>query len=277
MTRAFHALERSLRDGPPDENGYVAGPLVLGQGAGQERGMAVGTLERVRRVDMPRPPRTMRPSMAQVTVLALAVVVAFGGLGALGLLSRWGTGAQQTPHPSLSPSPDASGVVVPSMTETFTSTRNGFSVRYPAGWSVKAATTSWPADIFLPFGNSALDELKQPEEARFTAASQRLGPGQTEDEYLASFARPYQGSRPCGTAPSVSPRVPIDGHSGYLVSAGCPAPADSKFSVPDIEFEALVIVDGHAYEMTLDGKVDRAYFEAILTTMRFDPSSAIDP
>jgi hypothetical protein len=277
MTRAFHALERSLRDGPPDESGYVAGPLALGQGLGEEQATAFGTLERVRRGDLPRPPRTMRPSLDVVTVLALAVVVVFGGLGALGLLSRWGTGGLQTPYPSLPPSADGSGIVVPSMTETFTSTRNGFSVRYPAGWSVKAATTSWPADIFLPIGNSALDELKQPGEARLTAASQRLGPAQTEDEYLASFARPYQGSHPCGSAPSVSPRVPIDGHSGYLVAAGCPAPADSKFSVPDIQFQALVIADSRAYEITLDGNVDRAYFEAILATMRLDPSSAIDP
>ena len=35
--------------------------------------------------------------------------------------------------------------------------------------------------------------------------------------------------------------VTIDGHSGYLVSAGCPMPADETFSTPDIQFQAIVI------------------------------------
>ena len=69
----------------------------------------------------------------------------------------------------------------------------------------------------------------------------------------------------------------IDGHSGYLVNAGCPMPADETFSMPDIQYQAIVIADGRVYDIELDGNVDRSYFDALVATIRLDPSSAIDP
>jgi hypothetical protein len=275
MSRGFDSLERSLRDGPPDESGYIASPIELGQAVDLDRPPTVGAVERVRRGGYQRQSAFKRRSFPLMTAMAIAVVVAFGGLAVFGTLNRWGAGGQPTPYPS--PSPAGSNIVVPPLTETFVSTRNGFSVRYPAGWLVTVATKSWPADIFLPVGNSANDELKQPSEARFVAASQRLEPGQTEDDYLAAWVFLYQGSRSCGTVPLVSPRVTVDGHPGYLVQDGCRAPADSRFSVPDIGYQLIVIADGRAYLFALDGNVDRAYFETMLSTVRLDPASAIDP
>ena len=278
MTRAFHALERSLRDGPPDESGYIPGPIEVGRCARLDPALSAVTLERVRPVDSGRPPRSrsLSSSFSFIVSIAVAMALVVGGLAVFDRLGGIGAGDLRTPSPSSSAATDPA-IVVPPLTETFVSPRNGFSVRFPAGWSIKPATKSWPADIFLPLGNPAFDELQRAGEARLVVASQRLGAGQTDADWLAAFAHIYQGSAPCGTAPSASPRVTIDGHSGYLVTVGCPLPADSTFSTPDIRFRAIVIADGRVYDIELDGNVDRAYFDALVATIRLDPASALDP
>jgi hypothetical protein len=275
MTRAFHALERSLRDGPPDESGYIPGPIEVGRGARPDSALPAVTLERVRPVDIGRPPRrrSLSSSFSFIVSIAVAMALVVGGLAVFYRLGGIGAGENRTPSPSSAATGPA---VVAPLTETFVSPRNGFSVRYPAGWSVKPATKSWPAEIFLPLGNSAFDELQRAGEARLVVASQRLGAGQTDADWLAAFHHPYPGAAPCGTAPSASPRVTIDGHSGYLVAVGCPMPADSTFSTPDIQFQAIVIADGRVYDIELDGNVDRSYFDALVATIRLDPASAID-
>jgi hypothetical protein len=278
MTRAFHALERSLRDGPPDESGYIPGPIEVGRGARPEPALPAVTLERVRPVDIERPPRSRSLAQSFSFILSVAVGVALvvGGLAVFDRLVGSGASDRRSPSPSSSAATGPAFVVAP-LSQTFVSPRNGFSVRYPAGWSVKPATKSWPADIFLPLGNPAFDELQRAGEARLVVASQRLGAGQTDADWLASFAHIYQGAAPCGTAPAASPRVTIDGHSGYLVNVGCPLPADSTFSTPDIRFRAIVIADGRVYDVQLDGNVDRSYFDALVATIRLDPASAVDP
>jgi hypothetical protein len=276
MTRAFHALERSLRDGPPDESGYIPGPIEVGRGARPDPALSAVTLERVRPVDSDRPPpsRSLSSSFSFIVSIAVAMALVVGGLAVFARLGGIGAGDRRTPSPSSAATGPA--FVVPPLTETFVSPRNGFSVRYPVGWSVKPATKSWPADIFLPLGNPAFDELQRAGEARLVVASQRLGAGQTDADWLAAFHHPYQGAAPCGTAPLASPRVTIDGHSGYLVAAGCPMPADRTFSTPDIQFQAIVIADGRVYDIELDGNIDRSYFDALVATIRLDPASAID-
>lgn len=277
MTRAFHALERSLRDGPPDESGYIPGLIEVGRGAPPDPALAAVTLERVRPVDIGHPPRSrsLSSSFSFIVSIAVAMALVVGGLAVFDRIGGMGAGDQHTPSPSSSAA-TGPAIVVPLLTETFVSPRNGFSVRYPAGWSTKPATKTWPADIFLPLGNPAFDELQRAGEARLVVASQLLGAGQTDADWLAAFAHIYQGSAPCGTAPSASPRLTIDGHSGYLVNVGCPLPADSTFSTPDIRFRAIVIADGRVYDIQLDGNVDRSYFDALVATIRLDPASAID-
>jgi hypothetical protein len=278
MTRSFHALERSLRDGPPDESGYVGVPIELGSEPALARATGVRLVRRDGPTERGRGPRTLVPSLMTVVVLGLAVVIAIGGLAILGRMSRSGIGTDVgSPALLASPRSSAAPIAVPPLTETFVSTRNGISIRYPAGWTVRPATTSWPPDIFLPMGNSALDDLRRPGEARLTIASQRLGVGQTEDEWLAAYVPPYQGPKPCATDPRTSPRLRIDGVTAYLNIAGCPLPADTKFSVPDVQSAALVVAGGRVYLISLDGNVDQAYFEAVIATVRLDPASALDP
>jgi hypothetical protein len=262
MTRQFHALERSLRDGPPDESGYRAGGLDRQRPVVRRRSLVP----------------TAYLTLVAVVALALAGVAIVGRGGPFG-----GIGATPTPRASASPGPSpsrvgppASRIPVPSLSETFVSARNGFSVRYPPGWEVAVATQPWPQNIFLPTGHPAFDTLRRPGDARLEVASQPLAPGQTEADWLAAWFRPYQGAAPCGTAPADSPRVPIDGRSGYLVLSGCPMPADSTFSDPDVRYQALVIAGGRVYEIDLDGVVDRGYFDAVLATLGLDPASAVD-
>jgi hypothetical protein len=269
MTSVFDALERSLRSGPRDESGYVARPIDVGARVDPTHDPWIMSVEPVRQVQLGRRDRPGTPSFSVVSALALGLAVVVGGFVIVGSLDRAGTGDRRTPT--------ASSVAIPALTETFVSTRNGFSVNYPAGWSVRAATKSWPGDIFLPPGNPAFDELQRLGEASLNVASQRLAAGQTEADWLASFAHPYTGSAPCGTTPADAPRLPIDGHLGYLVDSGCPMPADRQFSVPDLKYRAIVIADDRVYDFQLYGNVDRAYLEAILTTVRLDPASAIDP
>ena len=264
----FDALERSLREGPPDESGYAAGRIDTGAPARSKPVGSTMTVERVGRV----PTRAVFPTFSVVSALALALAIAVGGIVFLGSMNGSGPGGQQTPqHP-----PSGSTLSIPPLTRTFVSPRNGFTVSYPAGWSVRPATKSWPPDIFLPLGNPAYDQFQRPGEAALNVASQPLAAGQTEADWLASFSHPYQGAAPCGTAPADSPRLAISGRSGYLVDAGCPMPADTNFSNPDLRYRAIVIADGRVYDISLHGNVDRAYFDAIVATIRLDPASAAD-
>ena len=162
------------------------------------------------------------------------------------------------------------------LTQTFTSARHGYSVRYPAGWTVQPATASWPPNVFLPVGNPGLDQLSKPGVARLVVASQRLGSGQTEDDWLAAYFHPYQGGLRCSDDRSTWPRLPISGASGYLDADACGWPAEGRVSEPDVWFDAIVFSGGRVYQIGLDGNVDRAAFQAILATVTLDPSAAID-
>jgi hypothetical protein len=271
VTRQFHALERSLRDGPPDENGYVATPLELGGAMPGSPSASVAA------------PRGRRQALVPTSwlVAMIAVAIAFGGVA---ILRRPGDAGVTLPPPSPSPSPRPSGsggpsptaVSVPSLTETFVSPRNGFSVRYPLSWVVTAATTAWKPDTFLLDGNHALDQLGRAGDGRLLVASRRLGAGETEQSFVANFVCEYGGTVGCTTNLAAAPRLPIDGQSAYLDLNGVAAPADSKFSIPDIQFRAIVFAGDRIYDFKFHGNVDLAYFRAILATVRLDPAGAVD-
>jgi len=297
MTEPRDTLERSLRDGPPDEVGYRSQPLELdlGRGAWSKTGMTP-----LHRVVPVRGPRHRRP-IALGMPIAATLVIAVGVTG-LAILTRHSpsvivqpaasaaTSPSPSPSPATSPSPErspasatpppAAAISLPIPAETFISPRNGFSVRYPTGWTVTPASASWLPDTFLPIGNPALDELKRDGEARLVVASQPLAAGQTEEQWLAGYFPPYRAGLPCladsRAAIAGSPRLPIGGRSGYLDIAGCPSPADGSIAARDITYEAMVFAGGRIYQITLDGDVDRAYFGALLATVVLDPAHAID-
>lgn len=262
------ALERSLHAGPADEAGYRAEAIDY---AGEDTGRSpLGSRIGGRSVRLVRRSRSWSRALAFAEVVAVVVVLVIGGLAVLQRSNQFGA----SPPPS--PSPVRSPIPVPALTETFVSPRNGFSVRYPAGWSTKPATSTWRPNTYLPIGNSALDELKLQGEARFVMSSQRLALGVTEASWIAAFSQPYDLGA-CSVDRAAWPRLTVDGRSGYLDLAACPFPADAGFSTPDVDYDLIVFAGGRVYEIGLDGVVDLAYFEAILATVHLDPASAIDP
>ena len=281
MTGPLGELERSLRDGPPDEVGYrprmVAPPLgsrtpEVNQAVPVQRITGGTSLRRIGSV----------PAWQYLgAVLIVAVTIAAFGIVRTRLQTGVaGTGSPSpsagSPGPSLPSSSDSPSlpIVIPPMTQTFVSARNGFSVRYPDGWTVTTATAAWPANAFLPYGHPALDTLARPGEARLMVASQALANGQTEDEWLRAFFRPYTAGGPCGGDRATWPRLEVDGVSGYLDMADCPVPIDSRISDRDVGFDALVFAGGRVYQIGFDGDVDLAYFKVILATVRLDPAKA---
>ncbi len=300
MTEPFSRLERSLRDGPPDETGYRARRRELQLGMGANPADGITPLQRV--IRMPRARRAQSLSLQLQVAVIVVAVIAFGGVA---LATRNSQSAitgpltsttpspsetsttSQTPVPSAPPSPtpvassqpSQSAIAIPQLSKTFVSKRNGFSINYPADWTATPATQSWPPDTFTQLGNPELDELKLEGQTRLVMASQRLAAGQTEAQWVAAYFRPFQGSVVCANATVLaeSPRLPIDGRSGYLDVAGCPVSADAAISPNDQVFEAFVFAGDRVYQIALDGEVDLDYFEALLATMKLDPASAIDP
>jgi hypothetical protein len=264
------SFERSLREGPPDEGGYRAEAVDFSTDAHVESRLGL----RAGRSSV----RLGRCSPGTISIVgaldsvALLLVVIFAGFVLLQRTIPGGSGGSPPPTERASASP----IPVPLLTETFVSTRNGFSVRYPEGWSTRAATTSWLPNTLVPMGSPAFDELKLQGVARLVVASQRLQAGQSEASWLASFSQDFYLRR-CSGDRAAWPRVTVDGRSGYLDLNACPLPADEGFSTPDVAFNVIVFAADRVYRIGLDGVVDLGYFEAVLATVRLDPASAMDP
>jgi hypothetical protein len=131
----------------------------------------------------------------------------------------------------------------------------------------------------MKIGSPLVDQLESSGRFRLAVASQRLSPGQTEAQWVSAFFPAFQGAVECANASDLaaSPRITIDGRPGYLRLAGCPVSEDLAMSRTDVEFEAFVFAADRVYKINLDGDVDQAFFEALVSTMTLDPASAIDP
>lgn len=262
MTGPFETMERSLRNGPLDEAGYRPAPIDASQGLPAHDGSGIVPIGPVTR--LPAVPRNRMGSPWRYAVVVFVIV----GLVASGIAytsSRVGVGPVTVPTTGIGP-----------LTDTFTSSRHGYSVRYPAGWTIQPATANWPPNVFLPVGNPGLDQLLRPGLARLIIASQPIGTGQREDDWLAAYFHPYQGGLTCPRDPSAWPRIPVSGVSGYLDANACGWPAEGRVSEPDVWFDALVFSGGRVYQIGLDGDVDLAEFQAILASVTLNPSAAID-
>ncbi len=185
------------------------------------------------------------------------------------------------PGPSATPaaSPTASGSAGADLTESFVSLRYGYTVRYPSGWTATPATNHWLAGTQPLWGDPTLDTIGT-NDARLAVASQPLAGteyvdrelrlGQTADDWLLAQ---------CGssgpTAASCGPSIFFGGQSGRLVEDGSPASGGTA-ATGGVIYDAAVVVGDRGYEFTLDGKVNRALFDALLASVTFDADSAID-
>ena len=215
-------------------------------------------------------------SPARVATAAVIGVLAVGGV--FFIFGRPGQSTVGGPSPSPSTpaivatpaatTPAASPVPIPALTQTFTSARNGYSVQHPTGWTATPATESWAAGTSTNWGNPALDSIKT-SNVRLVVASQQLASGQTADAWLTAYCK--SGGK---SASSCGPQIKIGSETGYLDADGEPA-AGGAIVDGSLIFDAAVVAGGRGYEFTMDGLLDRAYFQALLDTVRFDAASAV--
>jgi hypothetical protein len=218
----------------------------------------------------PRVPRRI-PIMTSPARLAAAAVL--GVLlvgGAAYYLGQPEEAAQGGPGPLRSPSPAPTGAIDTSTWIAFTSDRNGISVRYPTTWTPTKATASWPVGTDLPDPPAPiLDTFVSPEGVIVAVASQRLPANVAGETWLAGRQAGNAARDPsyaiCWPAVSQMDRTTVDGQPAWLHSA-----CDRN--------EAVVFVAGRVYDIVElpDPYYNFALFRAFLSTVAFDPATAVD-
>jgi hypothetical protein len=255
------------------------GPLHLPEETRRAILVGVRTQRRARR---PTFLRAFPVSSLRGLVAAAAIGLAVGAVSFLGLLRAGGgpgstTPASTFPSPAVSSSPSPSATATPSslprLTETFVSSKFGYTIRYPADWVADVATgvDPWsPADVTDPMAEP-LDYIAPPGSVAFRAGSTLIPDGAVVDEWIRQYLTMSSvvGCNPPRT--DLEP-VTIDGQPGRL----------RGFCNPGDEVEATVVVGRRVYLFTLflGDRVDteageRALFNALLATIDLRPEAAL--
>ena len=233
----------------------------------------------------PHAPRALRLMALVGGIVAVVAVAAVGLIPLAGLnpLAMNQTsmvpspGGARTAPPSVSPSPRLN-LQPPSLDtaawDSFTSDWFGLTFGYPpGGWYLHPAAGPWPLDTDPKALDSYLDlvESNGLDGSAFWAVSQPVPRDVNEIDWLTSF-RSKAGTRSvCYPPADQQERVTIDARRGYLLqSRSCGF------------FQAFAFVDGRVYVLTGQGfwnpdqgpPMERALFDAFLTTVRFDPAAA---
>jgi len=214
--------------------------------------------------------------MTRLALMAVAVVaVVVGGLFVLRPgTGPAGVGAPGSAVPSVSASPSASlpppgspAISVGALTQAFTSPTFGYSLKYPADWSLDPTTAQGPtpggADAF---GSGGSDWLLR-------GLSRPIPDGVVVDDWI--LATLQQSDQLACTPPRATQEaVTIDGHEGRILGF-CGTP-----TAPQIE--ATVTVGNRAYLFSLfDARIvpneqeSRALFDRFASTIRLDPARAV--
>lgn len=137
----------------------------------------------------------------------------------------------------------------------------GYSVKYPADWTATSATEIWKHGAPDLWNEPELDKLDG-KGVGFRGTSQVLAAGETPqawiDQYLAS-------SFQCGQREQVT----VGGQTGTMDANGC-----ASDPVPGHLFDAVFVVGGRGYNFAMEGKIDHAFFLALLATVTFTPMTA---
>jgi hypothetical protein len=132
-------------------------------------------------------------------------------------------------------------------------------VRYPADWTTNAATQAWLPDS-SNFWDDPVGDRLEGRSVGFRGTSQALAEGQSADAWL----RAYLGSGPsCGDLL----HVPVGGRSGTIDMNGCAGQGRLGGRV----FDLAIVVGRRGYNFTMEGDADRAFFLAMLATVKFRP------
>ena len=153
----------------------------------------------------------------------------------------------------------------PALDATFTSTVHGYSIDYPGGWNVSAATVAWDARL-SELDDLTADLLLNGDIGDFRIASTLLPDGVDTDAWIGQWLT--EANSPCAPARATLAEIVIDGQPGR-VRTSCGA------------VEATVVADGRVYMfgMSVDrstpGVSARAVFEAMIATVQLMPESAL--
>jgi hypothetical protein len=211
------------------------------------------------------PPMTLPARLVAAAVIGALVVAGAVALGGLGIGRSTPTPVSTTaPSPAGTSSPSAAAIVAPPLAETFTSSRYGYAVKHPTGWTVAPATKTW-SEIGTNLWNSGINDEIHGKDVRFSGASIAID-GQQPDQWIKAYAGVSD--------PASWPRIDIGGQSGYLTADGSPA-AGGAITPSSVYFDVVVVVDGRGYNFDMDGHVDRAYLQAMLDTVTFYAPSAL--
>jgi hypothetical protein len=141
----------------------------------------------------------------------------------------------------------------------------GCTVRYPKGWTVFKATDQWRAGEDDGWDAANGDRIESAT-AGFRGGSQPLQPGQTAKEWIDAYMATQVTW--CGTREDFE----LAETTATLGLNGCGGMGRLGGSVYDV----VLVTGGRAYDFTMEGAVDRAFLQAMLETVTFDPTSAVD-
>lgn len=191
----------------------------------------------------------------------LATIVILSALGAAcGPVPAGSSSSLATPTAAASSSSSANR----DLTATFTSPTMGYSVRYPAGWTITPATQRWPLRHTSYWDTPDGDRLEG-RSVGFRGTSQPLAPGESAVTWMDDYIK---SSMPCGT----EERVPVGDQTGTVDLNDCAGQGRLGGRVNDV----AVVVGGRGYNFTMEGQVDHTFWLAVLATVTFTPRSATD-
>jgi len=161
----------------------------------------------------------------------------------------------------------------PTLAKTFTSTRYGYSLSYPSGFTASPATKDVNGVLIPDPTGSSVDVISN-ETARLVVWSAALAPGQTADAWVKTYcqARRTQWTQPCEGAPGNWREIPLASGTAHLMvdgdSAGTYVRGESRL------FVVTAASGNRAYSILMDGDLNEDLFLAVLKSMRLDPAAA---
>jgi hypothetical protein len=196
----------------------------------------------------------MRKTTRLATIgMAISTITAACGPGPTGS----GSATQTATASSLSSTSRA-------LTATFTSPTMGYSVKYPAGWTITPATQRWPLRHTSYWDTPDGDRLEG-RSVGFRGSSQALAPGESAATWIDDYIK---SSLPCGT----EEQVPVGDQRGTVDLNDCPGQGRLGGRV----FDLAVVVGGRGYNFTMEGQVDHTLWLAVLATVTFTAQTATD-
>jgi hypothetical protein len=186
--------------------------------------LAVKTTPQERDLRIPRRFTLMASSMRLAAGVALAAIVGVAALALLNQTSSVGRAPTPTPQPSATagavaspaPSPTTEPTAPPS---TFTSSRYGYSIDLPAGWTGYPAFVSWDGTSAPAYDQAAVDQLKS---STGTVAWVMSAPTtKTLPPYIAAQTAIDAVEHPCPTAAELDQAITIDGEPARMLVKHC--------------------------------------------------------